>query len=177
MNDVRDTLWLLIDDDVTFTQTLSRGRERQGDRVLIANTLTEAQTMLDEHPDRVLLDLRLGTDSGLQFLPELRTALPDARIVMLTGFASIATAIRAVKEGADDYLPKPVTLPDVLAAFSDEAVEDDFGSDPMSPRRLEWEHIQRVLEEENGNISQAARRLGMHRRTLQRKLAKRPAAH
>jgi len=109
----------------------------------------------------------------LNILPDLRAVLPDARIVVLTGYASIATAVLAVKQGADDYLPKPVDLNHVLAAFSNRPTSDLSSAETMSPKRVEWEHIQRVLAEEDGNVSRAARRLGMHRRTLQRKLGKR----
>jgi two-component system response regulator RegA len=183
--------WLLVDDDRVFTDTIARGLRRHGFACVAAHDGETALALAArEQPDRVLLDLRLGVESGLVLLPQLRALLPDAEIVVLTGFASIATAVRAVKDGADDYLPKPALLRDLLARF--EALSARAGNDDgddvedvqataidtraMSPRRLEWEHIQRVLGECDGNISEAARRLGMHRRSLQRKLAKRPSA-
>lgn len=167
--------WLIVDDDPVFAGTLARGLRRRGDRVAVANdpdaALAEAAA---SPPRRVVLDLRLGNESGLRLLPDLRARLPDAHIVILTGFGSIATAVQAMRDGADDYLPKPVGLKDLLAAFEGSA-EPEPAFPTMSPRRLEWEHIQRVLAEQDGNVSAAARRLGMHRRTLQRKLAKKPA--
>lgn len=167
--------WLIIDDDRHFVEVLARGLERRGERVAIAFDRAQALRQAHLEPRRVVLDLRLGEDSGLLLLPELRQRLPAARIVILTGFGSIATAVRAMREGADDYLPKPVRLADVVRAFeAAPAATDEACYEPMSPRRLEWEHLQRVLTEEHGNVSRAARRLGMHRRTLQRKLAKKP---
>ena len=189
--DARPPRWLLVDDDRVFTDTIARGLRRHGFPCVAAHDGETALALAArEQPERVLLDLRLGQESGLALLPQLRALLPDAEIVVLTGFASIATAVRAVKDGADDYLPKPALLRDLLARFealsaragSDAHDDDDDVPDTpidtraMSPRRLEWEHIQRILGECDGNISEAARRLGMHRRSLQRKLAKRPSA-
>lgn len=182
--------WLLVDDDRVFTDTIARGLRRHGFTCTAAHDGETALALAArEQPERVLLDLRLGQESGLALLPQLRALLPDAEIVVLTGFASIATAVRAVKDGADDYLPKPALLRDLLARFEalsargGNAVGDDddvtgtaIDTRAMSPRRLEWEHIQRILGECDGNISEAARRLGMHRRSLQRKLSKRPSA-
>jgi two-component system response regulator RegA len=166
--------WLIIDDDPVFSTTLARSLTRRGDRVAVANDADTALVAATDAIDRVVLDLRLGNDSGLRLLPALRARLPLARIIILTGFGSIATAVQAVREGADDYLPKPTRLKDLLSAFEGAGgTPEEFPT--MSPRRLEWEHIQRVLAEENGNFTQAARRLGMHRRTLQRKLSKKPA--
>jgi two-component system, response regulator RegA len=168
-------LWLIVDDDVVFADTLARRLQRRGDRVLLAHDAGAALEHALAKPDRVILDLRLGKESGLQLLPRLRERLPNGYIVVLTGYASIATAIHAMKQGADYYLPKPVLFEDLISAFDAPTIDPDASAQPtMSPRRLEWEHLQRVLDEENGNISNAARRLGMHRRTLQRKLLKRP---
>ena len=166
--------WLIVDDDPVFADTLARGLRRRGEQVTVAHDGDTALAAAERAaPGRVLLDLRLGDESGLRLLPALRSRLPAARIVILTGFGSIVTAVQAMRDGADDYLPKPVALKDVLASFEDgPAAPPDYPT--MSPRRLEWEHIQRVLTEEEGNVSRAARRLGMHRRTLQRKLLKRP---
>lgn len=171
--------WLIVDDDQVFAETLARGLKRRGHHAAIAVDAAEALRIAGSGADRVVLDLRLGEDSGLRLLPALRRMLPAARIVILTGFGSIATAVQAIHEGADDYLPKPIRLADVLRAFEPPAPAYQAAADayePMSPRRLEWEHLQRVLAEEDGNVSRAARRLGMHRRTLQRKLAKKPLA-
>jgi len=169
--------WLLVDDDEMFAETLARSLRRRGHEVRIAHSARCALERAGDLPipQRVLLDLRLGSESGLRVLPELRRRLPNARIVVLTGFGSIATAVQAVKDGADDYLPKPVLVKDLLAVFDRPNVSNELSAETMSPRRLEWEHIQRILSEEDGNVSRAARRLGMHRRTLQRKLAKKPA--
>lgn len=167
--------WLIVDDDVAFAETVVRGLTRRGDEASVAHDAAAAMQLAQAiPPDRVLLDLRLGTDSGLRLLPELRRLLPNARIVILTGFGSIATAVQAMRDGADHYLPKPVRLTDILHAFDNVGESTTGHYEPMSPRRLEWEHLQRVLTEEDGNVSRAARRLGMHRRTLQRKLAKKP---
>ena len=131
-------------------------------------------------PTPPIVDLKLGADDGLALIEPLRRAHPRMRIVVLTGYASIATAVKAIKLGADDYLAKPVTA-GAVAAVLERGTRRERGKrgerpalEPMSPRRLEWEHIQRVLAEHDGNISATARTLRMHRRTLQRKLAKRP---
>ncbi len=169
-------LWLIVDDDIAFVETLARRLRRRGDRVLLAHDSQTALGYAEQQPDRVILDLRLGNESGLHLLPRLRERLPDGFILVLTGYASIATAVRATKQGADGYLPKPVLFQDLMTAFDapDAAVETEDAA--MSPRRLEWEHLQRIVSEEDGNLSRAARRLSMHRRTLQRKLSKRPVS-
>ncbi|MFN4289775.1 MAG: response regulator transcription factor [Permianibacter sp.] len=172
---------LLIDDDVAFTSTLARALQRQQWQVATAadgaSALQQANTA---DWDAVLLDLRLGSDNGLVLLQSLRQRLPRARIVMLTGFGSIATAVEAIKRGADDYLVKPAPLSDLIAALQGqskaitETETETLAEQPLNLRQLSWEHIQRVLTEHDGNISAAARALGMHRRTLQRKLSKVP---
>ncbi len=127
-----------------------------------------------------MLDLKLGEDNGLRLIPELHSLVPDLRVLLLTGYASIATAVEAIKRGAHDYLAKPVDADAVVRALldgdndSDDNDPPDAPEQPLALRRLEWEHIQRVLTECDGNISETARRLGMHRRTLQRKLSKHP---
>jgi two-component system response regulator RegA len=128
-------------------------------------------------PERVVLDLNLNGSSGLALIPQLLAIVPDCHIVILTGYASIATAVDAVKLGAIQYLAKPVEIEAILSAFEEDSLPNpDFSvsDEPLSVDRLEWEHIQRVLGENDGNISATARALKMHRRTLQRKLAKRP---
>src|SRR4029079_13027755 len=110
--------------------------------------------------DGIVLDLRLGDDSGLHVLAPLRSAQPQARILLLTGYASIATAVEAIKRGADNYLPKPAQADDILAALFDTGASADVPATPVHPRRLEWEHLQRVLAAHDGNVSAAARALG-----------------
>ncbi|MGB1090851.1 MAG: response regulator transcription factor [Oceanobacter sp.] len=166
---------LIIDDDQHLVRVMSRSLERQGYQTAIANTGAEAFQQADSFaPEWITLDLRLEQESGLQLLPGLIERCPQAKIVMLTGYASIATAVEAIKQGAHNYLHKPATIQELLAAFGDTAPEPDIESEAevMSVDRLEWEHIQRVLNEHEGNISATARALNMHRRTLQRKLQK-----
>lgn len=170
---------LVIDDDATFNGVLTRALERRGHPTRGATSPSEALTLARESlPPRVVLDLNLGGSSGLALIPELLAINPDCRIVVLTGYASIATAVDAIKLGAVQYLAKPVEVEAILTAFADTdpAEDEDFVTpeEPLSVDRLEWEHIQRVLHENEGNISATARALKMHRRTLQRKLAKRP---
>ncbi|MEO8466597.1 MAG: response regulator [Gammaproteobacteria bacterium] len=168
---------LLVDDDERFATTLAQALERRGWAATVAHTADAALAAARESlPRASVIDLRLGRDDGLALVPALRELGPRMRIIVLTGYASIATAVRAIKLGADDYLAKPVTgsvVADALARGSRTAAAIPLAP-PMSPRRLEWEHIQRVLGEHDGNISATARTLNMHRRTLQRKLGKRP---
>lgn len=166
---------LLVDDDAVYARTLQRSLERRGVQVRIA---MDAQAALAaaraERPEFVLLDLKLGHESGLALIEPLRALGADIRIVLVTGYASVATAVEAIKRGADHYLAKPVTaqaLLRVLAGAADD-IETTTTMTPLS--RLEWEHIQQALRDTDGNIAAAARLLGMHRRSLQRKLAKRP---
>jgi two-component system response regulator RegA len=171
-------LTLVIDDDPSFNAILVRTLERRGRPARGALDVDGALTLARETgASRVILDLNLNGSSGLALIPALLAINPDCRIVVLTGYASIATAVDAVKLGAFQYLAKPVDIEAILTAF-DETGEPDFDLDgpdqPLSVDRLEWEHIQRVLNEHEGNISATARALKMHRRTLQRKLAKRP---
>ncbi len=170
---------LLVDDDATFVRVLARALSSRGFNVITASTLTEARTLTRQHnPRYCVLDLKLGEENGLRLIPELRTLVPDLRVLLLTGYASIATAVEAIKRGAHDYLAKPVDADAVVRALLDGDSDDDEPPEapeqPLALRRLEWEHIQRVLTECDGNISETARRLGMHRRTLQRKLSKHP---
>lgn len=170
---------LLVDDDDAFRMVAERGLGKRGYQVHSCNSCEAAEQWLLSsgiRPDHVLLDLKMGGESGLTLIPRLRILHPDCRIVMLTGFASISTAVEAIKLGATHYLPKPASLDDIIAAFGkvqgDE--QQEVANQPMSVDRLEWEHIQKVLAEHEGNISATARALNMHRRTLQRKLGKRP---
>ncbi len=178
---------LIIEDDDTFSATLLRALKRRGYAAVAAKSVAEALSQAQTSaPDRVVLDLNLAGESGLNLIPRLLEFNPACRIVVLTGYASITTAVDAIKLGAVQYLAKPVDVATLLDAF-DHALHADENSlatstpaatahAPMSVDRLEWEHIQRVLREHKGNISATARALNMHRRTLQRKLLKRPAS-
>ena len=168
--------YLLVDDDVTFSRVLSNALTRRGAKVVCAMSSEEALMRCASAPiERVVLDLKLDGESGLILLKELVRLHPQLRVVVLTGYSSISTAVTAVKLGAVQYLCKPASLRDIEFAFEGEmgAVYTEVAENPPSPSRLEWEHIQRVLGENNHNISATARALGMHRRTLQRKLYKR----
>lgn len=170
-------LLLLVDDDPTFTRVLARALTRRGLRVNTAGDAEEAmQLARQEQPDYAVLDLKMEGDSGLVLLPRLLELYPDLRVVILTGYSSIATAVEAIKRGACNYLCKPADADDVLTALLSQQADPEslVAEHPMSVDRLQWEHIQRILAEHEGNISATARALGMHRRTLQRKLQKRP---
>lgn len=175
--DSNKTHFLIIDDDITFTQVLERSLTRQGFVVSIANDAQSALLLNQKHqPHLASLDLKLGNDSGLTIISTLKKNNPELDIIVLTGYSSIATAVEAVKLGAKDYLCKPASSEEILNAFDrlDQNATIAIAESPPSVDRLEWEHIQRVLAEHQGNISATARALGMHRRTLQRKLQKRP---
>jgi len=169
---------LIIDDDAIFNAVLVRTLERRGHPARGAADPVAALAVAAEiSPVRVVLDLNLNGSSGLALIPQLLAINPACRIVVLTGYASITTAVDAIKLGAVQYLAKPVEIEAILAAFeSDDDRDLDMVApdEPLSIDRLEWEHIQRVLNENDGNISATARALKMHRRTLQRKLSKRP---
>lgn len=170
-------LLLLVDDDPTFTRVMGRALIRRGLEVETAGDAEEAMQLARQRkPDYAVLDLKMEGDSGLVLLPRLLELYPDLRVVILTGYSSITTAVEAIKRGACNYLCKPADADDVLTALlSDQADPESLVPEhPMSVDRLQWEHIQRVLAEHDGNISATARALGMHRRTLQRKLQKRP---
>ncbi len=169
--------FLLVDDDDVFTQVLARALHRRGLECVCAHNTAEAlQLAQQESFSKAIIDLKMEGPSGLTLIPTLKQQQPDIDIVMLTGYSSVATAVEAVKLGAINYLCKPANTDDILAAF--ENIEGDIKAEIPEQRpsvdRLEWEHIQKVLAEYDGNISATARALGMHRRTLQRKLNKRP---
>jgi two-component system response regulator RegA len=171
--------FLVVDDDDIFCGVLARALERRGFSVAAARSVAEAQQLIARrHPEYAVVDLRIGNDSGLALVRQLAELTPPARSVVLTGYGSIATAVEAIKLGALHYLTKPVEVDEILAALQGErqAVAEPQAvlPKPLSVRRAEWEHIQRVLSNHGGNISAAARALGIHRRTLQRKLRKRP---
>lgn len=168
---------LLVDDDEIFRGVLAKALMRRGFEVETAPDVAEAiERAQDSPPDYAVVDLCLPGPSGLALVDRLAKLSPATRTVVLTGYASIATAVEAVKLGAVHYLTKPVEVDDIIAAFDRESGDPGLEPDarPMSVNRLEWEHIQKVLRECDGNISRTAERLGMHRRTLQRKLQKRP---
>jgi two-component system response regulator RegA len=168
---------LIVDDDAVFAQTLALTMTRRGHAVLTAENIAAALTLAATQGfDAVVLDLRLGAESGLHLIEPLHARQPSARILLLTGYASIATAVAAIKLGAVQYLPKPAGVDEILAALGDSGASSEIEppEEPLSVDRLEWEHIQKVLTQHEGNLSATARALKMHRRTLQRKLAKRP---
>jgi two-component system response regulator RegA len=166
---------LVLDDDAPLRTRLGRALESRGFEVILVGSVAEAmQTVKQQTPAFAVLDLRLEDGNGLQVVEAIHIQRPDARVVMLTGYGNIATAVQAVKAGAVDYLPKPADADDVARALL--AARDGAApppENPMSADRVRWEHIQRVYELCGHNISETARRLNMHRRTLQRILAKR----
>lgn len=171
--------FLIVDGDETFSSMLARDLSRRGFTVAVAHDCAEALAALEtRRPDYIVLDLRLADRCGLELIPQVKALHAAARIVVATSYASIATAVEAIKLGAVHYLTKPAPAEAVLAAFrrhnGDETVP--LAAKLLSIDRLEWEYINWVLMEHRGNISAAARALSMHRRTLQRKLSKRPVA-
>lgn len=178
MNNGKPTM-LIIDDDQVFAGTLARSIGKRGHNTLVANNADQALKLMDETVvERVVLDMKLADTSGLKLLPQLLTANPGVSVVILTGYSSISTAVESIKLGAINYICKPCDANEVLQAFeqTEGNPQAELPEKPPSVNRLEWEHIQRVLQENNGNISATARSLGMHRRTLQRKLQKKPIA-
>jgi two-component system response regulator RegA len=170
---------LIVDDDAAYAATLQRSLGRRGIQACTAACVSEALDLaLRQPPAFALVDLKIGAESGLRLIRPLRELRADMRIVLVTGYASVATAVDAIKRGADDYLPKPASIGQILVALGLEAADSAAlaaAPDTMTPlRRLEWEHIQQALNDTGGNISATARLLGMHRRSLQRKLGKRP---
>lgn len=172
---------LIVDDDEGYNHVLSRALSRRGYEVFSALIPDEALTLAALHiPQYVVLDLNLAGQSGLNLIQPLLGQCPEANILVLTGYASIPTAVGAIKLGAKQYLAKPASVESVLRALRGdrEGIPEPEGEDSlMSVQRMEWEYIQRVLTENNGNITAASRALKMHRRTLQRKLAKRPPTY
>lgn len=168
---------LLVDDDSVLTQVMQRAFTRRGYQVTTANNIADALSALyAQHFDKAVVDLKLAQESGLTLIPQLKTQQTHLEIIMLTGYSSIHTAVEAIKLGATNYLCKPADADDILQAFgrTEGNTEANIQSTPLSVNRLEWEHIQKVLAEHDGNVSATARALGMHRRTLQRKLQKKP---
>ena len=172
--ELADKTLLLLDDDAPLRTRLGRALEGRGFQVTLAGSVSEAiGAVKSSAPAFAVLDMRLEDGSGLGVVEAIHAARPDAKVIMLTGYGNIASAVAAVKAGAVDYLPKPADADDVVRALL--AREDGPAppENPMSADRVRWEHIQRVYELCGHNVSETARRLNMHRRTLQRILAKR----
>lgn len=171
---------LLVDDDETLCSVLSQALEKRGFMVNVAHSINAALAILDGNaPEYAVIDLKMPDGSGLALVAELKSLDPHTKIVVFTGHSSIVTAVEAIKLGAIYYLSKPADADDIMAAFQrDEGNVNVLIDDkPPSVERLEWDHINHILMANNGNISATARALGMHRRTLQRKLFKRPPRH
>ena len=169
--------FLVVDDDVAFRARLVKALAARGYRAQGAGTVDEALDVArDLRPDAAVVDLKMpGGKSGLDLVPDLVARHPGVQVVVLTGYGSIATAVEAVRKGAINYLSKPADTDQILAAFETDAESiGDSAEGTPSLARVEWEHIQRILSDCDGNISLAARKLGIHRRSLQRKLGKLP---
>jgi two-component system response regulator RegA len=175
ITDFTDKSLLIVDDDDPFRNRLGRAMEAKGFQVQLASGVKEAMEMAKKTPPAFgVVDLRLADGNGLGVVEEIHKIKPDSRIVMLTGYGNLPTAVSAIKAGAIDYLAKPADAEDVEAALlADPKSKASPPENPMSADRVKWEHIQRVFELCNRNVSETARRLKMHRRTLQRILSKR----
>lgn len=173
--DADDSTLLIVEDDRAFRQRLRVTLERRGFQVVEAESLEQAGHLSALHKPRfAIVDMRLGDGNGLDLVPTLRQVREDMRIVILTGYGNIASAVSAVKAGAVDYLAKPADADEIAAVLlTPEGASPPPPDNPMSADRVKWEHIQRVYEMCDRNVSETARRLNMHRRTLQRILAKR----
>ena len=170
--------FLIVDDDITFAQMLKRALDRRGFNTWIAHDITTAEVLLSQHKiAKAIVDLKIAQESGLVLISKLKEITPDIQIIMLTGYSSISTAVDAIKLGAINYFCKPIEVDDLLKAFDSTPTADAIPIPENAPSldRMEWEYIQKILQDCNGNISAAARALGVHRRTLQRKLQKRPS--
>lgn len=170
---------LLADDDVAFCQAMSWALQNRGFRVTVSHGVDQALQCLERGlPDYAVIDLKMPGKSGLTLLPKFKELKADMRILVLTGYASIATAVEAMKLGATHYLAKPVDADDVLQAFNKTSGDSNLltGENTLSAADFEWEHLQKVLTANHGNISATARQLNIDRRTLQRKLARRRPA-
>lgn len=178
MNDTAAVTILLLDDDLTFVEVLARALRRRGYEVLQAHNIESALAQATLSPPHfAVVDMKISQQSGLDAIAPLRAINPLMRILILTGYSSIATAVAAIKIGAFDYACKPLDADEILLKLGLEESHNatpSLRTEPLSVDRLAWEHIQRVLAANKGNISATARSLGMHRRTLQRKLLKRP---
>lgn len=166
---------LIADDDVAFAIRLHRAMEQRGFSGSVVHSVAEGLLSIEKHPpDFALIDLRLGDGNGLDLIRKLNEIKPEVRAVILTGYGNIASAVSAVKLGAFDYIAKPANADDICQALlQGRSHLNSIPENPMSADRVRWEHIQRVYETYGRNVSETARRLSMHRRTLQRILAKR----
>jgi len=175
INEFRDNSLLLVDDDNPFRERLARAMEKKGFKVSQAESVKIGlESVKLKKPAFAVVDLRLNDGNGLEVVKEIQLNNPDSRIIMLTGYGNIPTAVAAIKEGAIDYLAKPADADDVeKALLADPTKRAAPPENPMSADRVKWEHIHRVFELCNRNVSETARRLKMHRRTLQRILSKR----
>ena len=173
--DYADRSLLIVEDDKSFLERLSRAMETRGFTVTSCDSVAAGLAQIGKAaPSFAVVDLRLADGNGLDVVSALKRKRPDARAIILTGYGNIATAVTAVKMGAVDYLAKPVDADDVMAALLATGTEkSEPPQNPMSADRVRWEHIQRIYELCGRNVSETARRLNMHRRTLQRILAKR----
>lgn len=171
---------LLVEDDVIFANTIIRRLTKHNFECHHVDTNSEALLACHRfQPECVLLDMKLAQETTLSIITPIRQSLPKCRIILLTGFASIATAVDAIKLGADDYLTKPLDTQTLLAALNESKASSimtdvDVDGETLSAEQAQWQHIQQVLKANDGNVSATARQLSMHRRTLQRKLQKRP---
>ena len=175
ITDFKDNSLLIVDDDNPFRERLARAMEKKGFTVSQAQGVKVGiEAVKSKKPAFAVVDLRLGDGNGLEVVKEIQTSNPDSRIIMLTGYGNIPTAVAAIKEGAIDYLAKPADADDVeKALLANPKTKAQPPENPMSADRVKWEHIHRVFELCNRNVSETARRLKMHRRTLQRILSKR----
>ena len=175
INDFENKSLLIVDDDNPFRERLTRAMEKKGFEVTQAESVQKGvESVKAKMPGFAVVDLRLGDGNGLEVVKEIQTTNGESRIIMLTGYGNIPTAVAAIKEGAIDYLAKPADAEDVeKALLADPAKKAPPPENPMSADRVKWEHIHRVFELCNRNVSETARRLKMHRRTLQRILSKR----
>lgn len=168
---------LIVDDDESLCFVLQKAMQKRGFDVRVAHNIEQATELANQDPpEYAVVDLSMPGESGLTLIEKLKAIDEHTRIVILTGYASVTTAVESIKLGAVHYLAKPADADEILKAFNKEEGDSStpIANRPLSVARLEWEHIQKVLNECGGNISETARRLNMHRRTLQRKLAKRP---
>ncbi|MCY4046463.1 MAG: response regulator [Cellvibrionales bacterium] len=168
---------LLLEDDAAFADVFTTMMQKRQHKVVFCATLDAFTHALNtNHYDLILMDLKLKSTTSIDQIANARKLQPQAKIIMITAFASISTTVQAIKLGADDYLPKPFTINDVLNAYygNNNYDRQSESEKSLTPKQLEWEYIQKVLAENNGNISQTAKALNMHRRTLQRKLNKKP---
>jgi two-component system, response regulator RegA len=170
-----DRSLLIVEDDKPFLERLARAMETRGFAVTACESVADGLNQIAKAaPAFAVVDLRLGDGNGLDVVSALKRKRPEARAIVLTGYGNIATAVTAVKLGAVDYLSKPADADDVVSALlASGNQKSELPSNPMSADRVRWEHIQRIYEMCNRNVSETARRLNMHRRTLQRILAKR----